>query len=133
MLPEFEVEPEFEFVLAGLGCSVTVAVALLVASATLAALIVTVCVLAIVAGAVYTPFTRAPTAGWSDQVTAVLLVPVTEAVKVADLPAPIDAVAGPTVTPTGVSDTVAVALFVESAPLVAVTITVCWLLIIAGA
>ena len=43
-----------------------------------------------------------PTAGLSDQVTALLLVPVTEALKVADAPAPSDTEAGPIVTATGV-------------------------------
>jgi hypothetical protein len=66
-----------------------------------------------------------PTGGLSDQVTAVLLVPLTEAVKVADWPAPSDAEAGPTVTPiVGCSDTVAPAVLVESTTLVAVTVTV---------
>ena len=73
----------------------------------------------------YTPFTIVPTAGLSDQVTAVLLVPVTEVVNVADWPPVRETVAGPTVTATGVSDTVAVAVFVESAALVAVMVTVC--------
>jgi len=74
-----------------------------------------------------------PSAGDADQVTAVLLVPFTEAVKVADLPAASDAVEGPTVTATGCNATVALAVFVESAALVAVTVTVCWLGIVAGA
>jgi hypothetical protein len=42
-------------------------------------------------------------------------------------------VAGPTVTPTGIKETVALAVLVESAMLVAVTWPVCWLAIIAGA
>ena len=117
----------------GVAVRVTVAVAVLVGSATLDAVIVTVCWLEIVAGAVYTPFTMVPTAGLSDQVTAVLLVPVTEAVKVAEPPAPSDTEAGPIVTATGVRDTVALAVLVVSAALVAVTVTVCWLAIIAGA
>ena len=74
-----------------------------------------------------------PAGGLSDQVTAVLLVPVTEALKVADAPAPSDTEAGPIVTATGVRDTVALAALVVSAALVAVTVTVCWLAIIAGA
>ncbi len=85
------------------------------------------------AGAVYVPFTNVPTLGLMDQVTAVLLVPVTEALKVADAPAASDTKPGPTVTPTGCSDTVALAVFVESAALVAVTVTVCWLPTIDGA
>jgi hypothetical protein len=86
-----------------------------------------------VAGAVYTPFTTVPTAGLRDHVTAVLLVPLTEAVKVTDWPALSDAVAGPTVTATGCNATVAVAVFEESAALVAVTVMVCWLAMVAGA
>ena len=62
-----------------------------------------------------------------------LLVPVTEALKVVDAPAPSDTEAGPIVTPTGVSDTVALAVLVVSAALVAVTVTVCWLAMIDGA
>ena len=74
-----------------------------------------------------------PTAGLSDHVTAVLPVPVTPAVKVADWPAASDAEAGPTVTPIGCNVTVALAVFVESATLVAVSVTVCWLATIGGA
>ena len=74
-----------------------------------------------------------PTAGLRDQVTAVLLVPVTEAVKVAEAPMPSDTEAGPTVTPTGVKDTVALALLVVSTMLVAVIVTICELLIVFGA
>ena len=108
----------------GVAISVTVALAALVGSATLDTVSVTVCRLGTVAGAVYTPFTMVPTAGTSDQVSAVLLVPVTEGLKVADAPAPSDAEAGPIVTATGVSDTVALAVLVESAALVAITVTV---------
>ena len=74
-----------------------------------------------------------PTAGLRDHVTAVLLVPVTEAVKVAEAPMPSDTEAGPTVTPTGVKDTVALALLVVSTMLVAVIVTICELLIVFGA
>jgi hypothetical protein len=77
------------------------------------------------AGAVYVPFTNVPTLGFIDQVTAVLLVPVTEALKVADAPAPSATEPGPTVTPTGCSETAALAVFVASAELVAITVTVC--------
>jgi hypothetical protein len=112
---------------------VTAAVAVLVGSATLDAVIVTVWRLEMVAGAVYTPFTMVPTAGLSDQVTAVLLFPVTEALKVADAATPSDTDAGPIVTATGVRATVALAVLVESAALVAVTVTVCLLAIVAGA
>ena len=84
----------------GVAIRVTMAVAFLVGSATLDATTVSVCRLEIVAGAVYTPLTIVPTAGLSDQVIAVLLVPVTEAPKVADAPAPSAAEAGPIVTAT---------------------------------
>jgi hypothetical protein len=117
----------------GVAVRVTVAVAVLVGLATLDAVIVTVCRLEIVAGAVYTPFTMVPAAGLSDQVTVVLLVPVTEALKVADAEAPSETEAGPIVTATGVKDTMALAVLVESASLVAVTVMVCWLAIVAGA
>jgi len=116
-----------------LGVRVTVAAAVLVGSTTLVAVIVTVWGLPIVAGAVYPPFTRVPTAGLSDQVTAVLPAPVTEAIKVVDAPAASDTEPGPIVIPTGRNDTVAIAVLVESAALVAVTVTVCWLVIIGGA
>ena len=74
-----------------------------------------------------------PTAGLTDQVTAVLLVPVTEAVKVAVPPTPTDAEVGPSVTPTGIKDAIALALLVGSAVLVAVIVTVCGPLIVDGA
>ena len=65
------------------GVSVTVAIADLVGSATLAAFTVTVWELVIEAGAVYRPAAvMLPTTGLSDQVTAVLLVLVTVAEKV---------------------------------------------------
>src|ERR1700722_2392803 len=89
-----------------LGVRVTVAVPVLVVSTTLVAITVTICGLPIVEGAVYTPFTMLPTAGLNDQVTAVLLVPLTKAVKVVLWPAPSDAEAGPTFTDTGCNDTV---------------------------
>jgi hypothetical protein len=64
------------------GFRVTVAVADLVGSATLVAFTVTVWELTIEAGAVYRPAAlMLPTAGLSDHVTAVLLVPVTVAEK----------------------------------------------------
>jgi hypothetical protein len=60
-------------------------------------------------------------------------VPVTDAVKVVDCPAANDADDNPTFTPTGCSDTVAVAVTRESAALFAVIVTVCWLAITDGA
>jgi len=64
------------------GTMVTLAVALLLASAALAAVTVTVCGLASVAGAAYKPpLEMVPTAGLTDQVTVVFVVPVTAAVN----------------------------------------------------
>jgi hypothetical protein len=109
------------------------AVAVFVGSTTLAAVIVTVCRLVIMAGAAYTPFTTLPTGGLSDQFTATLPVPVREAANVADPPPPRETEVGPTDTPIGIRETVALAIWVESATLVAVTVTVCGLAIIGGA
>ena len=89
--------------------------------------------MAIDVGAVYAPFTIVPTGGLSDQVTALLLDPLTEALNVAEPPTPRFTEPGPTVTTTGISDTVALASLLESAALVAITVTVCWLAIEAGA
>ena len=62
------------------GVIVTLAVAVFVASATLVAVTVTVCGPLSAAGAVYNPpLEMVPTAGLTDHVTAVLLVPVTAA------------------------------------------------------
>jgi len=58
-----------------------------VGSATLVAVSVTDCAELIVAGAVYRPFSTAPTLGLSDQVTAVLELPLTVAVNCFDWPA----------------------------------------------
>lgn len=63
------------------GVSCTVAVADFVGSATLVAVMVTVCGELIEAGAVYRPLTSVPTAGFIDQVTAVFVLPVTVAVN----------------------------------------------------
>jgi hypothetical protein len=117
----------------GVAVRVTMAVAVLVGSATLDAVIVTVFRLETVAGAVYTPLTMVPIAGLSDQVTPVLLLPVTEALNVAAAPAPSDTEAGPIVTATGVRATVALAVLVVSAALVAVTVTVSCFATIVGA
>jgi len=68
-----------------------------------------------------------------DQLTAGLLAPVTAASKAAEAPALTDTELGPTVTPIGCNDTMAAAVFVESAALVAVTVMVCWLAITGGA
>jgi len=61
-----------------------------------------------------------------DQVTLVFNAPVTEAVNWAALPAPREIVAGASVIVTGTSMTEAVADFVGSATLVAVTVMACW-------
>jgi hypothetical protein len=64
------------------GTTVTPAVAFLLVSATLVAVTVTVCGLLSVAGAVYRPpLEIIPTAGLTDHVTAVFVVPVTTAVN----------------------------------------------------
>ena len=64
------------------GTTVTLAVAFLLVSATLVAVTVTVCGLVSVAGAEYRPpLEIVPTAGLTDHVTAVFVVPVTAAVN----------------------------------------------------
>jgi hypothetical protein len=68
-----------------------------------------------------------------DHVTAVFEVPLTVGVKVAVWLPSSEAEDGPTVSPTGINVTVAVALSAEFAALDAVTVTVCWLAIVAGA
>src|SRR5215471_3987744 len=108
------------------GASVTVAVPALVGSATLVAVTVTDCVPEMVAGAVKSPVAEMVPTGLADQVTAVLLLPVTvaenscvwETVRLA-VPGVIEIAIG------GLRVTVAVACFVESAALVAVIVTVC--------
>ena len=62
------------------GTSLTVPVANLLGSSTLVAVMVTVWLLAILEGAVYKPLAdKVPTDGFIDQVTAVLVAPVTVA------------------------------------------------------
>lgn len=111
------------------------ALADLVGSATLWAVTVTACGVRILDGAVYRPAEDiAPTDGLSDQVTAVSLVPETVGVNCCVLE-------GAKLTVYGLRDTVivwrsvitAVAVFEESATLVAVTVTVWGLAIEAGA
>jgi hypothetical protein len=122
-------------VMIGSGVNVTVAEALLVRSATLVAVTVTVCWLAMVAGAVYEPaLPIVPVFGLRLQVTAALLLPETVAVNCCVCEGVKAAVEGVTLTVTGgVNVTVADELFVVSAALVAVTVTVCWLAIVLGA
>lgn len=118
------------------GLSVTVAVADLVVSATLVALTVTVCCADTVAGAVYSPpLLTVPTpAGLIDHVTAVLARSVTVAVNCCVPPCPNVTVVGDMVTvPGGFKVTVALADLVVSATLVTLTVTVCWLVNVAGA
>ena len=66
-----------------------------------------------------------------------LLVPLTVAVRVVDCPPVSEAVAGVTIIETGVlggtNDTIALALLVASAALVAFTVTVCAEAMVAGA
>ena len=83
------------------------AVADFVGSATLVAVMVTVCEELIEAGAVYRPLTSVPTAGFIDQVTAVFVLPVTVAVNCEVCEAARFALGGlsPTLTPpAGVED-----------------------------
>jgi hypothetical protein len=75
-----------------------------------------------------------PTAGFSDQVTAVFDVPATLAVNIWVCDGVRVTLPGINATLTGgASDTLALAVLVESATLVAVTVTVCALVIEAGA
>ena len=77
---------------------------------------------------------KVPTAGDLDQVTLVLLEPVTVACNVVDCPPVSEAVEGVTEMDTvGTSDIAAVSLLVESARLVAFTVTVCADNMVAGA
>jgi hypothetical protein len=116
------------------GCSVTVAAAVLVLSAELALVTVTVCEELTDAGAVYSPLVEiVPTDGLIDQVTAVLVDPETEAVNCCVLPAVSVTVVGLRDMATGCSVTVAAAVLVVSAELLAVTVTVCEELTDAGA
>jgi hypothetical protein len=118
------------------GVSEMLALAVLVVSAALVALTVTVWAEAIVAGAVYTPLDNVPTDGDMDQVTLVLVDPVTLAFKVVDCPPVREAEAGVMVIATvaeGFKETDACAFFVGSAALIAVTVTVCAVVTVAGA
>jgi hypothetical protein len=95
-----------------------------------------VCNDVIVAGAVYTPFDIVPTEGARVQVTAVddADVPAMETLNWVVWP-PVKVIEeGVSAMPTvGTSVIVALPVLVESAKLVAVTVTVCWLLMVAGA
>ena len=113
------------------------ATAILVGSAKLAAATVTVCCSDMTAGAVYTPFAKLPTGGAKLQATPRLLVPFRIALIVVDCPAVNEAVAGVTEMETagaaGTRDIAAVALLVASAPLVACTVMVWAVEMVAGA
>jgi hypothetical protein len=120
------------------GLSVTAAVPVFVVSAALVAVTVTVCVEVMLEGAVYRPAVDiVPTFGVSDQVTAVFVVPLTVAVNCRVWELVKVALAGLTDTETppagGLSVTVAVPVFVVSAALVAVTVTVCVEVMLEGA
>ena len=117
------------------GASDTLALAVLVESATLVAVTVTVCALEMEAGAVKTPAAEMlPTAGLSDQVTAVFEVFATVAVNACVCDGVRMTLPGVNATLTGgASDTLALADLVEFATLVAVTVMVCALEMEAGA
>jgi hypothetical protein len=119
----------------GSGFNVTVAEPFLVVSATLVAVTITVCWVAIVAGAVYRPeLPMVPVFGLKLQVTAVLPVYETVATNCCGWDGASDTVKGDTLTVTGgFKVTVAEALLVVSATLVAVTVTVNWLATEVGA
>jgi hypothetical protein len=110
------------------------ALRLLVGSAALAAVTVTVWAEAIVAGALYTPLDKVPTDGDIDQFTPVLLDPVTVALNVVDWPPVSEVVDGIIVIDTEpVNEITALALLVLSAALVAVTVTDWAVVTVAGA
>ena len=104
--------------------SCTVAVANLVESAALNAVIVTVWVAFTVTGAVYRPLEIVPTGGLRVHVTAVLGLPTTAAVNCRDWDAPSEADDGLRLILMGVSSTVAVSVLDGSWILVAVTVIV---------
>src|SRR5271170_4046345 len=115
------------------GTRVTIDAACLVGSPTLVAITLTVCPLAIDAGAVYKPDELTePTLGLIDHVTEVLPIPVTVGVNCCDCETESVTLLG--LTDTGeISVTVEDRLFVGSATLVAVTVIDRWLPRIAGA
>src|SRR5437868_13255290 len=112
---------------ATVGLRLIVAVSDLVLSATLVARTVAVCAVGIEAGAVYSPLVLiVPAPAITAQVTAVLLVPVTDAVNCCVIPAVRFAVFGLTVTATvGLRFTVAVSDLLGSATLVARNVAGC--------
>ena len=107
------------------GVIVTLAVAALLVSPTLVAVTMTVCGLLSAAGAVYRPALEiVPTAGFTDHVTAVFVVPVTVAVNCCVCPAQRAAEPGETCTAMGTcSVTIDCAVSEGFAWLAAVTVT----------
>jgi hypothetical protein len=100
------------------------ALAVLVVSAVLVAVTVTVCDDVTNAGAVYTPLAMVPTAGDMVQLTAGFPVPVTVGVKVFDCPEVSDALDGASVMETGTRDNTALAVAPGEIWLAAFTVTV---------
>ena len=114
--------------------SVMLAVAVCVGFAMLATVSTMVCKAVTVTGAVYTPFVIVPTDGASAHVTAVDGTPPIDTLNWVDWPPVREIEEGVNAMPTvGTSVIVALPVLVESAKLVAVTVTVCWLLMVAGA
>ena len=117
-----------------LAIRVMVVEALCVGSAILTTVTTVVCVVEILTGAVYTPFVIVPIDGVSVHVTAVDEIPPIVTLNWFDWPPVRDIEEGVSAMPTvGTSVIVALPVLVESAKLVTVTVTVCWLLIVAGA
>ena len=104
-------------------------------SATLVAVIVTVCGALMIDGAVYSPFDRLPMVAFMDQVTAVFPVPVIVAVNCALCVGASVAVEGLTrmLRSLGINWTVAVPDLEGSTTLTALMVTVCGLVITEGA
>jgi hypothetical protein len=120
--------------MAAVVASEIVALAVLVGSALLATISAIVCGELIITGAVYTPFVIVPTDGARVHVTAVDGTPLIETLNWVDWPPVRDIEEGVSAMPTvGTSVIVALLVLVGSARLVAVTVTICWLLIVAGA
>jgi hypothetical protein len=99
----------------------------------LVAVTVTVCWLATIAGARYTPLVIVPTAGFRDHVTVAFELPLTSGVKVALWPPSSSALPGDKLRLTEVRVMVAVAVLVGSSTLATVSVTVCGLPMDAGA
>lgn len=124
-------------IVTGGGVKVNVAVPDFVLSPTLVAVIVTVCCVLTLAGALYSPLALIDPApvGLMLHVTLVLAIPATLAANCWLSPPPNETAAGATVTVTGggFSVTMALADLLVSATLVAVTVTVCCAVSVVGA